>query len=198
MQSAFRPDRRPDRRRTRGAAMVEMAVTLPLFLVFLLGLFEVARAMYLWSILANATAVAARGAATIDPADQAALATLTHAAGVPARAGGMNLGAGPNTDARLVITHLAADLAPVAALPGCPSQNIVNCTARPNGPECVRFVRAQLCAPGSGTVCERAIYTPLFSGKVRGLVLPYPTFATITPAASLGYQAGRTEVCPGP
>ncbi|HEX8612547.1 MAG TPA: TadE/TadG family type IV pilus assembly protein [Telluria sp.] len=194
MQAAFRPHRR----RTRGATMIEFAFTLPLFLLFMLGLLEVARALYLWNVLANATAAAARSAAMVDATDQGALDALAQAAGLAARAGGMALGTAQQPDARIVITHLDATFKQVVALPACPSQNIVKCNANPNGSNCVRFVRAQLCAPGSGTECAPATYKPLFTGTALGLEMTYPTFATITPAASLGHQAGSTEVCPGP
>lgn len=194
MQAAFRPSRR----RTAGTTMIEFAFGLPMFLLFMLGLFELARALYLLSVLANATAMAARGAAMIDATDQAALDMLAQKAGLAARAGGMALGSASNPDARIVITHLHAGFMPVAALPACPAQNIVNCNANPNGVNCVRFVRAQLCAPGSGSGCTPAAYKSLFTGTALAAGLTYSTFATIAPAASLGHQAGSTEVCPGP
>lgn len=200
MQAVLRPAPRrcrPRRLRAGGATMIEFALSLPLFLLFMLGTFEVSRALYLWSVLGNATAVAARGAALIDATDQGALGTLAQAAGIAARAGGMALGNVSQPDARIVITHLTADFSPVAVLPACPAQNIVNCNANPNGDSCVRFVQAQLCAPGAGA-CAPATYKPLFTGSALLQGLTYPTFATITPAASLGHQAGSTEVCPGP
>ncbi len=192
---ASRHDRPPRRARQRGATLIEFALTLPLFLLFMLGLFEVARAMYLWNALADATRNAARAAATIDANDKDALAALNQDAGVAARAGGMVLGAAGG-DARLVIAHLRSDFSPVAAVPACPSRNIINCNAKPDGATCVRYVQARLCAPGAGADCVPASYKPLFSGQYLAWSFAYPTFATVTPAGSLGHQSGVTEACP--
>ncbi|MDQ1921868.1 TadE/TadG family type IV pilus assembly protein [Massilia pseudoviolaceinigra] len=183
--------------RIRGGAVVEFAMTLPIFLLFTLGLLEMARAMYLWNMLSNATYTAARGAALVEATDTAALEAVAQAAALAARGGGMSLGAS-GADARIAISHLRSDFGLVTSVPACPSQNIVNCNANPNGASCVRFVRAQLCAPGSGAGCEPATYKPLFAGKALGWGFTYPSFAAVVPAASLGRQAGSTEVCPGP
>ncbi|MDQ1814734.1 pilus assembly protein [Massilia sp. CCM 9210] len=193
MHQAFRRTRQ----RMRGATMVEFGMTLPIFLLFTLGMLEMARAVYLWNMLSNATYTAARGAALVDATDSAALEAVAQAAALPARGGGMSLGAN-GTDARIAISHLRSDFGLVTSVPACPSQNIVNCNANPNGASCVRFVRAQLCAPGSGAGCEPATYKPLFAGKALGWGFTYPSFAAVVPAASLGRQAGSTEVCPGP
>lgn len=191
------PSRRRARRSggARGATLVEFAMTLPLFLLFMLGLFEVARAMYLWSALSDATRSAARAAATVDAADSAALAALGEKAGVAARAGGMALGPA-GADGRILISHLRSNLSPVAAVPACPSRNIINCNSDPNGGACVRYVQARLCAKGSGPTCVQARYKPLFSGQYLAWSFAYPTFAIVTPAGSLGHQSGVTEVCP--
>lgn len=170
-------------------------MTLPIFLLFMLGLFEVARAMYLWGALSDATRSAARVAATVDAADSAALAALGEKASVAARAGGMALGA-DGADGRILISHLRGDLSPVTAVPACPSRNIINCNTDPNGSACVRYVQARLCAPGSGPTCVQARYKPLFSGQYLAWSFAYPTFAIVTPAGSLGHQSGVTEVCP--
>lgn len=193
------PSRRPRAQRRSGApgaTVVEFALTLPLFLLFMLGLFEVARAMYLWSALSDATRSAARAAATVDAADSAALAALGAKASVAARAGGMVLGTAAGADGRILISHLRSDLSPVAAVPACPSRNIINCNSDPNGSTCVRYVQARLCAAGSDATCVQARYKPLFSGQYLAWSFAYPTFAIVTPAGSLGHQSGVTEVCP--
>ncbi|NHZ62050.1 TadE/TadG family type IV pilus assembly protein [Massilia genomosp. 1] len=194
---ASRHDRLQRRARQRGATLVEFAMTLPIFLLFMLGLFEVARAMYLWNALSDATHNAARAAAMIDANDKVALAALNQNASVAARAGGMALGA-TGGDARLVIAHLRSDFSALTDLPACPSRNIINCNAKPDGPTstCVRYVQARLCAPGTGAECVPARYKPLFSGQYLDWSFAYPTFATVTPAGSLGHQSGVTEDCP--
>jgi hypothetical protein len=179
----------------RGVASIEFALSLPLFLLFMLGLLEVARAMYLWNALSDATRGVARGAAMVNPVDGGALAALSDRASVAARAAGMSLGAA-GLDGKIVIDHLRGDFAPVAALPACPSRNIIHCNASPNGAACVRYVQARLCAANSGPECTPARYRPLFSGKLLDWSFAYPTFATVTPAASLGHQSGVSEACP--
>ncbi|NHZ97501.1 TadE family protein [Massilia sp. CCM 8734] len=184
-----------DRGAARGVTTVEFALTLPIFLLFMLGLLEVARAMYLWNALSDATRGVARAAAMTNPADSDALAALSARASVAARAAGMSLGAA-GLDGKIVIAHLRSNFDPVSARPACPSRNILNCNANPNGETCVRFVQARLCAPGSGPECTPAEYKPLFSGKLLNWSFTYPTFATVTPAGSLGHQSGVTEACP--
>lgn len=187
---------RPARRRgARGGTVVEFAMTLPVFLIFMLGMFEMARAVYLWNALSDATRGAARAAAMVDAADSTALAALGNQAGMAARAGGMALGAA-GLDGRIVITHLRSNLARVDTVPACPSRNIINCNIDPKGATCVRYVQARLCAPSSGPECARARYKPLFSIRYLTWDFAYPTFATVTPAGSLGHQSGVTEVCP--
>lgn len=179
----------------RGGTAVEFALTLPIFLMFMLGLFEVARAVYLWNALSDVTRNAARAAAMVDAANSGALAALGDQAAMAARAGGMALGSS-GLDGRILITHLNGKLERVDALPGCPSRNIINCNNEPNGNTCVRFVQARLCAPGSGPECARASYKLLFRNAYLDWKFDYPTFATVTPAGSLGRQSGVTEVCP--
>ena len=48
------------RTRERGAAMVEAAITIPLLLVLMVGIFEVGRAYQTWQVLTNAAREGAR------------------------------------------------------------------------------------------------------------------------------------------
>ena len=62
---------KPDsRKRERGSAMVETAITIPLLLVLMVGIFEVGRAYETWQVLTNAAREGARMAVmpTNDPA----------------------------------------------------------------------------------------------------------------------------------
>ena len=62
---------KPDSRtRERGSAMVETAITIPLLLVLMVGIFEVGRAYETWQVLTNAAREGARMAVmpTNDPA----------------------------------------------------------------------------------------------------------------------------------
>lgn len=63
------------RTRERGAAMVEAAITIPLLLVLMVGIFEVGRAYQTWQVLTNAAREGARMAITpsATPANTSAL-----------------------------------------------------------------------------------------------------------------------------
>ena len=52
------------RSRERGSAMVEAAITIPLLLVLMVGIFEVGRAYQTWQVLTNAAREGARFAVT--------------------------------------------------------------------------------------------------------------------------------------
>ena len=52
------------RSRERGSAMVEAAITIPLLLVLMVGIFEVGRAYQTWQVLTNAAREGARMAVT--------------------------------------------------------------------------------------------------------------------------------------
>lgn len=53
-------------RRNKGQGMVELALTLPIFLLLLYGIFEVGRAIFMYSAVLNASRDAARYAAAAD------------------------------------------------------------------------------------------------------------------------------------
>lgn len=57
----------------RGAAMVEMALVLPLLLMLMLGIFAAARGWQVHNVLDHAAREAARYGATLDPFDQNAV-----------------------------------------------------------------------------------------------------------------------------
>lgn len=179
----------------RGTTAVEFAMTAIVFLVFIFGLIELSRAMYLWNTMAEVTRRGARAAAITDFADAAAMNLVRRRALFRSTAGGLPL-APEITDSHLTISHLRSNLAPVSPAPACPAQNVINCAADPDGASCIRFVKVQLCVPG-GAGCTRVPYTSmlaldsLFSGSFH-----FPTFATVTPAGSLGYRPGATNVCP--
>lgn len=77
---AFRPPRgvgrgRPD----RGAALVEMALVLPLLLMLLLGIFAAARGWQVHNVLDHAAREAARHGATLDPFDDSVAQAVAEA-----------------------------------------------------------------------------------------------------------------------
>ena len=60
----------PGKKRERGAAMIEMAITMPLLLLLSIGVFEFGRAFQYWQVLTNATREGARVASLPGTSDR--------------------------------------------------------------------------------------------------------------------------------
>lgn len=176
----------------RGSYTVEFAMLTLVFLGVVFCVIEVARAMYMWSMLSVVMQRAARTAAVTDVADVAAQALLRQRAVLRTSSGTLALG-DPVTDAHVRIDYLAADQTqvPAASLPALPRQNLVNCINNfdgnvPGQPPCIRFVRARLCAPdGADGVCGAVFYRPLV--PLVNLSFAFPPFTVLVKAESLGY-----------
>ncbi len=186
-------------RQQRGVVTVELGLTLLMFLTCIFAFIELARALYLWNTVQEITRQAARMAAVTDFSDAGALATVREGA-LFRSAPGRLFGGGLISDAYVRIDYLALDnagqLQPVAALPGCPKQNLINCLNDPNGTSCIRFVRVRLCQPGLAAcnvpyVPMLALLTPLFTRA--DFVLP--DGKTEVRAETLGYRPGAPD-CP--
>jgi hypothetical protein len=96
----------------------------------------------------------------------------------------------------LAIDYLDGRLEPVSPMPSCPGQNIINCNQDPDGPSCIRFVRVRLCSDGGSAGCARVNYVPMIGANFfPGAPLHFPTFATVTPVATLGHQPGVAGNC---
>lgn len=187
------------RRRVRparqgGATAVEF-VLCAMFVFFPLafGMIELSRALYLWNTMTEVTRRAARTAAVteFDTNTRAAVAlqAMFNTNSLPL--------AGDITSAHLVIDYLQSDAAtPVTAMPLCPTANMINCTANPNGPSCIRFVRVRLCVNGDGS-CSQIPYKSItgFHTFAPGR-LSFPRFTTISPVGSLGRSPAITTTCP--
>jgi hypothetical protein len=190
-----------ERQRQRGATVAEFALSVVCLFATVFFMLEVARALYVWNTLQDATRRAAAKAAVSDFSNAATMNAIRQAAVLRDSAGTLPLGM-PVTDAHIRIDYLSltrnADSSltmtpiPAASLPACPARAQLNCIANPNGGSCIRFVRARLCAPGADE-CEEVQYQPLF--PLTGLNLTLPQATTITKAESLGYQPG-SALCP--
>ena len=188
--------------RQRGGAAVEFALVVVIFLTFVFGVLELARSMYLFNTIKEATRRAANAAANVDYRDTARLDAVRQAAVFRQSAGPLLLG-DPVTDAHVRIDYLAAtraedgtlSLAPIAksAMPSCPARNKVICTNDPNDPSCIRFVRARICQSGNGDSCTAVRYKTAF--PLIDLPLPIPTAPTIVSAETLGFVEGMLP-CP--
>ncbi|HEV7814371.1 MAG TPA: TadE family protein [Janthinobacterium sp.] len=188
----------------RGGFTVEFALAILLFLTLICLVLEVTRMLYLWNTVQEVTRQAARGASVSDFSSAAAMDRVRRRAIFRDTAGKLALG-GDIDDSYVRIDYLSLDnggqLQPVAVLPDCPMQNLVNCINDPNGASCVRFVRARMCVPGAAADgCQPVPYqplTPLLAGlfALGGAAVSLPTSDTVVVAESLGYVAG-TASCP--
>ena len=109
------------------------------FLIMVVGLLELARAMFVWTTLADSTRRVARAAA--DTYATGANVNALRDAALFDNTGKLPIGGGIDRD-NLKVDYLTSGLA-TAILPPCPTLNIVNCNADPNGANCVRFVRVR-------------------------------------------------------
>lgn len=185
----------------RGVVAVEFALVIAPFLLLLFATIEIAHGMYLWNTVQEVTRAAARGAAMADFSSAAAMDAVRRQAIFRSTPGTLLLGG--SIDQRYVrIDYLSlgggGTLLPVTALPGCPQQNVVNCTRDPHGASCVRFVRARLCLPDGAGTCTGVPYQallpiPLLDGlfEQNGTPISLPSSDTVAPAESLGYLPGQ-------
>jgi hypothetical protein len=106
----------------------------------------------------------------------------------------------PVTAANVKIDYLSVsnatwDLKHMSTLPTCPASNQLNCMTDPNGDNCIRFVRARVCA----SMDSAGNCTPLYYKKVFAFLdlsgMKVPSAETIVPAGSLGATAGSVP-CP--
>lgn len=185
-----------ERRHGSGSVLVELAVTLPFFLLFMYAMLECARIMYLWNTLQDSARVAARAAAIADFSDPAAQAALRRRALFRDTAGALPLG-DPVDASYLRIEYLWQDAAgalqPIAqaGMPASPAHNLYNCARDPNGSGCIRFVRASICLPAVTGRCAPVPYQPLFPlAPLDWAGLSLPTSTSLARAEALGYRAG--------
>jgi hypothetical protein len=184
-----------------GLAHVEFAMIAVVLLFMLCGIIELARLMYVYNTLAEATRSAAKAAATVNFRDSTALDDVRQRAIFRQTAGGLAVGA-PITDQNVRIDYLslsrqasgALTMTPIdtAALPGCPARNRHNCLTNPYGSSCIRLVRVRICDKDAAA-CEAVGYKPLF--KLTPITAHLPTSTTIVNAEALGYTAGDA-LCP--
>lgn len=177
----------------RGVAAVEFTYCALFFFTFVFAMMELSRALYLWNTMTEVTRRAARAAAVSGFDAPSKNAVRQHAMFDSTR---LPL-AGDISDANLAIDYLQADgETPVSAMPADASENLVNCTANPNGTGCVRFVRVRLCLDGPGS-CTQVPYTTMtgLENFIPGS-LTFPRFTTISPIGSLGRIPGVTTTSP--
>lgn len=185
-----------------GFTVVEFAMVLVLFLTFLFGVIELARAMYVFNTLQEVTRRAANAAAHVNFRDESAKTEVRQNALFRNTGGQLILG-DPVTDQHIRIDYLALVRAaggsmtltpiPIGSMPSCPARNRITCMANPNDASCIRFVRVRVCDPDDTNECTPVRYNAMVS--LISLPLNLPKSTTIIAADSLGHELGTTP-CP--
>lgn len=177
----------------RGFTAVEFAMCALFFFTYIFAMFELSRALFLWNTMTEVTRRAGRAAA-VAGFDGASKLVIRRQAMFDDDTLPMG---GDITSENLEIDYLQADgETPVTAMPLCPTENLINCTANPNGPSCIRFVRVRFCQGGPGS-CSELPYTTM--SRLESFVpgtLSFPRFTTISPVGSLGRTPSITTTCP--
>lgn len=185
-------------RRQDGASAVEFALLALFFFSFIVGMLEVARAMYLWNTSGEITRRLARTLAVTDFNDAGAVAQARQLAAFGSADGSFPL-SGVIKGGHFEVSYLRSDgVNAVNPMPACPEQNLINCGADPDGASCIRFVRVRLCEPGGSGECALVPY-PLMVKLELGLpdqLFFLPSFATLVPAADFGRRPGAGSSCP--
>lgn len=186
-----------------GEFAAEFGLIVVIFFTVMFGVIELARVIYMWNTLQEATRSAAHAAAFTNFRDTAAMDALRQHAIFRSSAGKLILG-DPVTDEYIRIDYMALvrssdgtlTLTPIPdmSLPSCPIRNRFICTANPSDSSCIRFVRVRVCKPGGGDACNPVDYEPLLP-FVQLDALKLPTSTTIAKAETLGFQPGGA-LCP--
>ena len=182
------------RTRQAGVAAVEFSLVVIIFLTIIFATLELARVEYLMNTMMEVTRRAAAAAANVNFKDTTALQAVQAQAIFRNSAGPLALGT-PVTADNVTIDYLSVspdtlDLQHMTSLPSSPARNRWNCVAGPNSDNCIRFVRARICASidGAGN-CQPLSYQQLFPFfDLSGWHIPVAE--TIVPAGSLGYTVG--------
>ncbi|QJD99826.1 pilus assembly protein [Massilia forsythiae] len=185
--------------RQAGVAAVEFSIVVAIFLMIVFATLELARVQYLLNTLMEVTRRAAAMAADANFKDPAVLQTIQADAVFRSSAGALALGT-PVTSANVTIDYLSIskttlDFQHITSLPSCPARNRWICMNDQNADNCIRFVRARICASMDNTGnCQPVSYQKIFpfldfsNWKI-------PIAETIVPAGSLGHIVGSMP-CP--
>lgn len=182
------------RTRQAGSVAVEFSLVAVLFFTVVFATLELARVEFLLNTLEEVTRRAAAAAANVDYRDTTAMQKVQANAVFRHSPGPLALG-DPVTADNVKIDYLSVskatwDLNHMITLPACPAGNRSNCMTDPEGDNCIRFVRARVCASmDDAGNCARLPYQMVFPLlDLSGMKLP--SAETIVPAGSLGATAG--------
>jgi len=182
------------RRRQAGVAAVEFSLVAIIFFTLVFATLELARVEYLLNTLVEVTRRAATAAANVDYTDSTALERVRAYAVFRNSSGPLVLGE-PVISDHVKIDYLWLskadwDFKHMNTLPACPEGNRSNCMANPHADNCIRFVRARICASiDSEGNCERLPYQMVFP-LLDLSKMNMPESETIVPAGNLGATLG--------
>ncbi len=172
-----------------GTTAVEFALLAVIFFIFVFGILELARMMFVYNTLQEVTRRAAAAAANVYPMDTSAIAALKQDAVFRNSPGELVL-APPVTDQHIRLSYLKFDLSviPESSWPSDAAKNRQICTGNPHATNCIRFVQAQVCDPATTGNCSPVTSRTVF--PLLGWNLPLHKATTITPVGLLGYVPG--------
>lgn len=182
------------RPRQAGSVAIEFALVAIIFFTVVFATLEIARMEFLLNTLEEVTRRAAAAAANVDYRNTTAIQNIQANAVFRNSSGPLALG-DPVTADNVRIDYLSVskatwDLQHMSTLPACPAGNRSNCMTDPDGNNCIRFVRARVCASmDDAGNCTSLPYEMVFPFlNLSGMMLP--TAETIVPAGSLGDTLG--------
>lgn len=182
------------RTRQAGSVAIEFTLVAIIFFTVVFATLELARIEYLLNTLEEVTRRAAAAASNVDYRDAEALKKVQADAVFRDSPGPLALG-DPVTANNVKIDYLSVsnatwDLKHMTTLPACPAGNRSNCMSNPHADNCIRFVRARVCASvDDGGNCTLLPYQSVFPFlNLSGMKLP--SAETIVPAGSLGAVIG--------
>lgn len=188
--------RRPLRTSQAGATVVEFALLVVIFLMFVFGIMELARLMYVFNTLQESTRRGASAAVNADFSNQAAMDSIRYDAVFRNSAGDLILA--PVSDKNIRIDYLALlresdgsmtmTPIPTASLPSCAALARQICMANPNAANCIRFVRVRVCDERNTAECDAVPYKVIV--PLVNLTVNLPKATTIATAESLGVKPG--------
>jgi hypothetical protein len=178
-----------------GTAAVEFALLAVVFFMFVFGIIELARVLFVINTLHEVTRRTAAAAVNVYPRDTNATARVRQYGILRSSPGGLLLG-NPVTDEHVRLEYLRSDLTviPEALWPDNAAANRQICMTDPRAPTCIRFVQVRICNPAATDRCNTVtseMMLPLISLRV-----PFPRATTIVPVESLGYVQGTLPPAP--
>ena len=179
--------------RGRGSVLVEFALIVLVFFMFLFAVLELARLMFLYNTFQEVTRRAASAAATTDFSKSGELDRVRWDAIFRSSAGGLVLmteltdqavridytSLSMGSDGAMAMQSLAFDVTHISQ-----EENRRNCLIDPYAANCARLVRVRICDPTTISECKPMKFRTLTS--IVNLEVPMPLATTIATVQTAG------------